>query len=64
MSVVQQEIIMLPRVVATQHENQMFTYNGVHGVHRPSNVIVFQFSDEFDLEAFWADADGNFVCEL
>lgn len=63
MSAVKQEIIMLPRVVAAVHNGQMYTFNGAQGVHQQTGKLVFQFSDEFDVDRFWGDANGSFVCE-
>lgn len=62
-SVQQENVMQLPIVVATTHNNQQFTYNGFNGVHQLSGVLVFQFSDEFDIDRIWVDANGSFVCE-
>lgn len=63
MSAVQQEIIMLPSVVAAVFDGQLYTFNGSQGIHQQSGMIVFQYADEFDVERYWGDLNGNFVCQ-
>lgn len=61
---VQQEIIMLPRVVTTTHNGQTFAFNGASGLlQNGTGLVVFQYADEFDIDRIWATANGDFVCE-
>lgn len=53
----------MPNVTVTNYNGTLFMFNGASGEHQLSGTPAFQFSDDFDVDRIWVDADGNFLSE-